>query len=162
MQIREFRRGDEPALWKVFFSAIHGTAAAYYNQEQINAWAPAEMDQSRWAERMHGIAPFVAEDQGTIVGYADVQPDGYIDHFFVAATSARQGVGSLLMQRIHEAATAQNIDSLYSNVSLAARPFFEHWGFHVEAAQRVEARGVEMDNFRMRKSLRQDSTQNPG
>jgi hypothetical protein len=39
---------------------------------------------------MQGIRPFVAEDEGHIVGYADIQPSGYIDHFFVAGGHARR------------------------------------------------------------------------
>ena len=100
-----------------------------------------------------GIKPFVAEEDGKLIGYADVQADGYIDHFFVAAAANRRGVGSVLMRRIHEAAAERHLPELYAQVSLAARAFFEHWGFVVEQEQRVEARGVPMTNFLMRKTL---------
>lgn len=153
MEVREFRPGDESALHKVFFSAIHGTASANYTPEQVNVWAPAEYDRERWAERMRGIAPFVAEDSGAIVGYADLQADGYIDHFFVAASAGRRGVGSALMRRIDATAAERGIAGLYSNVSLTARPFFEHWGFAVEQEQHPSVNGVSMTNFLMRKSL---------
>lgn len=153
VQIRAFRDDDPPALWEVFHAAIHGTASADYTQEQLDAWSPAAIDQERWAERMRGIAPFVAEEAGKIIGYADVQDDGYIDHFFVAPAAGRRGVGSVLMRRIHERAAERGLTSLNSNVSITARPFFEHWGFVVEAEQRPIARGVPMTNFLMRKML---------
>ena len=153
LQVRAFRDADAPALHEVFYSAIHGTASADYTPEQVEAWAPAEIDQARWAERMREIAPFVAEEDGRIIGYADVQADGYIDHFFVAATAGRRGVGSALMRQIHTTAAERAIAALYSNVSITARPFFEHWGFIVEAEQRPVARGVPMTNYRMRKVL---------
>ena len=149
--IRRYRPGEEPALWQVYFSAIHKVASADYTPEQINAWAPSDVDPRQWAERMRGIAPFVAERDGTIVGYADVQTDGCIDHFFVSPTVARQGVGSLLMQRIHEAALSHGTKSLFAEVSITARPFFEKWGFEVEETQTVLIRGVALDNFKMRK-----------
>ena len=151
--IRAFRDDDPPALQEVFYSAIHGTASADYTQEQIEAWAPAEVDAGRWAERMRGIAPFVAEEAGRIVGYADVQADGYIDHFFVAAAAGRRGVGSALMRQIHATAAERGIGALYSQVSMTARPFFEHWGFTVEAEQQPITRGVTMTNYLMRKAL---------
>lgn len=153
LQVRAFREGDAPALHEVFYSAIHGTASADYTPEQVEAWAPAEFDQAAWAGRMRGIAPFVAEEDGRIVGYADVQPDGYIDHFFVAASAGRRGVGSALMRQIHAAAAERGIGAFYSNVSITARPFFAHWGFVVEAEQRPVARGVPMTNYLMRKKL---------
>src|SRR5512139_3557853 len=107
MIIRDFRIGDEMALHAVFFSAIRQTASRDYSREQIEAWAPEVFDRDVWTQRMRGIRPFVVEDAGEIVAYADVQPDGSIDHFFVSGSRARQGIGSMLMQRLHEAARAQ-------------------------------------------------------
>jgi putative acetyltransferase len=150
--IREYRAGDAEALWAVYFSAIHHVAAADYSEEQIDAWAPANIDPSEWSKRVSGIAPFVAERDGSIVGYADVQQSGYIDHFFVAAGATRQGVGSLLMDRIHFTALSAGLQSLFSDVSITARPFFEHWGFEIEGRQNLVVNGVSLANFRMRKS----------
>jgi putative acetyltransferase len=153
LMIRQFRDEDAPSLWRVYHSAIHGTAARDYSLEQIDAWAPASFDAEKWAARMRGINPFVAERNGEIVGYADVQPDGYIDHFFVAAVAARQGVGSRLMEEIHCTAEAQRLASLFAHVSITARPFFELWRFRVEREQTLVVSNVELKNFLMRKLL---------
>jgi putative acetyltransferase len=150
--IRSYRTEDDADLWAVFHSAIHEVAAADYTREQVAAWAPAGFDPSKWSERMRGIAPFVAERDGTIVGYADVQENGYIDHFFVAGAVVRQGIGSRLMQSIHAKAVASGLESLFSDVSITAKPFFERWGFIVEKQQEVTVRGITLTNFRMRKS----------
>ncbi len=151
--IRCFRPGEESALWEVFHSAVHSIASKDYSAEQVDAWSPANPDLARWAKRIRGINPFVAERAGVVVGYADVQADGYIDHFFVSAAAARQGVGSALMRKLHEAAGQRNISALFSNVSLTARPFFEQWGFVTLARQSVSARGVFLENVSMKKSL---------
>ncbi|MBP6110529.1 MAG: GNAT family N-acetyltransferase, partial [Rhodocyclaceae bacterium] len=89
MKIRRFGIGDELALHRVFFSAIHDIAVHDYTPEQIDAWAPANIDAEKWADRMRGINPFVAEMDGEIVGYADVQSSGLIDHFFVSGAHPR-------------------------------------------------------------------------
>lgn len=149
--IRRYRPDDAEDLWAVYYSAIHEVAAADYSMEQLDAWAPASFDSSKWAERMRGIAPFVAEGDGAIVGYADVQTNGYIDHFFVAGGAARQGVGSRLMGHIHSVAVAIGVESLFSDVSLTAKPFFEHWDFEIERQQSLAVRGVSLANLRMRK-----------
>jgi len=149
MVIRAFQPSDAPALWRVFYSAIHDIAAADYTPEQIAAWAPADRDIAQWQLRMEGIKPFVAEIDGQIAGYADLQADGYLDHFYVAAAFARQGVGSALMRRILEQADARRLDRLYSQVSITARPFFARFGFQVEATQQISVRGVLLNNFRM-------------
>lgn len=148
-----FQPGDESALWEVFHSAVHSIASKSYSEEQVNAWSPANPDPAKWAERVRGINPFVAKRAGVIVGYTDVQADGYIDHFFVSAAAARQGVGSALMRKLHEAAVQGNISTLFSNVSLTAQPFFEKWGFVILSRQSVSTGAVKMENFSMTKLL---------
>ena len=102
MKIRRFSNGDEISLFSVFLSSVHTLASHYYTQEQIDAWAPTDIDPEQWANHMKELRPFVVEVDGEIAGYADLQPNGYIDHFFVSGTYPRQGVGTLLMNRIHE------------------------------------------------------------
>jgi putative acetyltransferase len=153
MNIRDFRIGDEMALRAVFFSAVRQTASGDYSREQIEAWAPEVFDRDDWTQRMRAIRPFVVEDAGEIVAYADVQPDGYIDHFFVSGSRARQGIGSMLMLRIHEAARAQAIGELTSNVSRTAQPLFERFGFVVVEYRSPVTRGVVIPNAFMKKTL---------
>ncbi len=93
IEIRPYHPSDAPALWEVYYSAIRQTAAADYTPEQVAAWAPESFDEDLWADRLAGINPFVAEIANVIVGYADVQPNGYIDHFFVKGAFNRQGCG---------------------------------------------------------------------
>ena len=154
MEIRQFRIGDEIALFQVFYSAIHKIASRDYTADQIDAWAPADLDQALWAEHLRNLRPFVAESDGKIVGYADIQPNGYIDHFFVSGTHPRQGIGTLLMNRIHEEARFLGIDELTSDVSMTAEPFFELHGFHVVRRGFPILRGITLQNALMQKNLK--------
>jgi putative acetyltransferase len=153
MRIRAFQMGDEPALFRVYHSAIHMIACKDYTAEQVQAWAPPELDQDLWCERMRGISPFVAQDGDEIVGYADLQPSGYIDHFFVSGRHPRRGIGALLMHRIHNEATALRLSELTSDVSRTAEPFFVHYGFSVTERREPVLRGVIIPNAFMRKQL---------
>lgn len=153
MIIRRFQEGEEGPLRQVFLSAVHGTASRDYRPDQVEAWAPVSVDPEAWTGRIRAIRPFVAEEGGVILGYADLQPDGYIDHFFVAAEAGGNGVGSALMGRLVETALERGIPALHSEVSLTARAFFSRWGFEVEAAQTVVKRGVPLENFRMRRPM---------
>lgn len=153
MLVRAFHVGDEPDLHEVFLSAIHGIAIKDYTTEQVNAWAPESVDPALWADRMRGIAPFVVEHDGKPIAYADIQPSGYMDHFYVSAPFARQGVGSKLMHRIHDEAATKGINLLTSHVSRTARPFFRHWGFSIVEERQPVVRGVVIPNALMRKEL---------
>ncbi|GAB3074028.1 GNAT family N-acetyltransferase [Bordetella muralis] len=153
MKIRRFRQGDEAALFRVYFTAIHDVAAGDYSSEQVEAWAPPDLDMDLWANRIQGIQPFVVEIDGEIVGYADVQQDGYIDHFFVSGAHQRQGIGARLMARIHEEAESLGLTELTANVSKTAEPFFSLYGFRVIARRFPVIRGVTLQNALMRKEL---------
>jgi putative acetyltransferase len=83
------------------------------------------------------------------VGYADLQPNGYIDHFFVAGNHARQGVGQRLMNHLIEQAAVRDISRLEVQASRTAEPFFIRNGFTVVARQQVTVRGVSMPNALM-------------
>ena len=154
MNIRRFQPGEEFALFEVFYSAIHLIARNDYSKEQLNAWAPLDFDRERWVDRINGINPFVAEINGKPVGYADIQPNGYIDHFFVSGYHSRQGIGKTLMQSIHSEAMRLNLTELTSNVSQTAQPFFDRFGFVVVDRNNPIIRGVELQNALMRKELR--------
>jgi putative acetyltransferase len=153
MNIRRFQTGEELALFEVYYSAIHLIASNDYSAEQLNAWAPLNLDRELWVNRIRGIDPFVAEIDGQPVGYADVQQNGYIDHFFVSGHHPRKGVGKALMQVIHNEAKCLSVKELTSDVSLTAQPFFERFGFVVVEQRKPVVRGIEIPNALMRKSL---------
>lgn len=149
LMIRPFRPGDEPALHAVFYSAVHGIAVARYSPEQLEAWAPADYDTAQWAERIRRNQPFIAEIDGQPVGYADLQANGDVDHFFVAAAYARQGIGQRLMNHILGQAAQRGLSRVQAHVSLNAEPFFARNGFAVMARQTVNVRGMSLNNALM-------------
>jgi putative acetyltransferase len=153
LHIRSFRANDAPALRDVFFSSVHALASRDYSPAQLAAWAPLAYDADAWAARLQANQPFVAEIGGRPVGFADVQPSGYIDQFFVDGAHAGRGVGQALMACIVEEATRHGIGTLTAQVSLRAEPFFTRHGFEVEARQVVERQGVSLRNARMRRVL---------
>lgn len=140
-------------MFRVYFTAIRNTASRDYTPEQIEAWAPQDLDATLWAERIRGIDPFVVEREGEIVAYADVQPSGYIDHFFVSGACSRQGIGTGLMKRLHEEAKRLGLAELTSDVSRTAEPFFALHGFEVVERRFPVRRGVTIPNALMRKRL---------
>lgn len=153
MHIRDFHIGDEASLYRVHHSAVHRIAARDYTPRQLNAWAPAEPDHAAWMIKMRALRPFVAEIDGVIAGYADLQPSGYIVHFFVSADFPRQGVGRALMDRIHEKAAHLGVTELTSDVSKTAQPFFARFGFEIVEQRFPVRQGVTIPNALMRKTL---------
>ena len=84
MNIRKYCHGEEKELMEIFKSSINMNAIKHYKKAQLQSWAPKDMDYKVWEKRIEGIKPYVLLDQDVIVAYADLQDNGYIDHFFVA------------------------------------------------------------------------------
>lgn len=157
MHIRPSRPDEALDLLRIFQTAVRVTAAGDYTAEQIEAWAPAPITAERaqrWSERIAALAPFVVETDGAVAGYADLQADGQIDHFFVSPTHARRGVGAALMRHLLGLAAERKLEHVYADVSRTAQPFFARFGFEVLEQRRPIVRGVEVPNARMSKRLR--------
>ena len=154
IRVRRFRAGDEAALFEIFHSAVHRIAVADYTPRQIEAWAPRTLDALAWRDAMRTLAPFVVLRGEQPVGYADLQGNGYIDHFFVSGHHPRQGIGGLLMARLEAEAERRHLQAMCADVSRTAEPFFARYGFEVVERRSRRLRGEELANAYMRKLLR--------
>ncbi|MBD3242003.1 MAG: GNAT family N-acetyltransferase [Chitinivibrionales bacterium] len=92
MVVRRYEPGDEGALWQLYHDTTHIVNGRDYTPEQCERWAPAIPDIARWTERIRDRNPFVAELDGTIVGFAELLSDGEIDFFYVHHEHQREGV----------------------------------------------------------------------
>ena len=153
MLVRKYRPGEEPELWQLFFHTIRTVNLGDYTAEQVRVWAPDDVDPERWRARIEGIRPWVCVEGDVIVGYADLQDSGYIDHFFVHQAWQRRGVGRRLMETIEAEALSRQIPELSAEVSVTARPFFEAFGFTVVEVKDTAVGSVVMRNFAMARSL---------
>ena len=153
MQIRKYRPGEEAELWHLFHDSVRHIDTALYTSAQLNAWSPDHVDMAKWRARIRSISPFVVEHNSQLIGYADVQATGLVDHFYVHHLWQRKRVGTLLMQILLEVAKQDAIDPLFADVSIAAKPFFESWGFHVEREQWVQIDKQVLKNYRMSRIL---------
>ena len=156
-RIEEFREEYVSELRQVFFSSVHENARDYYNEDQLNAWAPEHYDRVAWQERILRIRPFVCFSDSILVGYSDIQADGYIDHFFVRGGYSGKGIGKALMGKLIETAERKKIKRLYSEVSLSAQRFFQRNGFRIVRKQTVEKQGLFLENAIMERILDESS-----
>jgi len=149
MEVRKYRKGEEEELWKLFYSTVHNINIRDYDKHQIAAWTPDDLDINIVIQKFREIDPFVVIREEKIIAYADIQADGYIDHFYCHHESQRQGVGSALFATLENEARENGISEMYSNVSITARPFFEAMGFSVEQEQVIQIQNQKLKNYRM-------------
>lgn len=147
--IRAYQPADLDALMTLFACSVRQIASRDYAPAQIEAWAPLTPDRAAWAARLSARPTLVAQRDGAIAGFSDLEADGHIDMMFVHPQHEGRGVAGALLAHIVGLARNQGLSRLYTEASLTARPFFERNGFIMLSAQDVELRGQTFRNFRM-------------
>lgn len=153
MKVREYQPTDAPQLWALFFNTVRKVNVRHYSQAQVEAWAPSEFSMEVWCTKLEKMKPFVAELDGVVVGYTDLQESGLIDHFFCHHDYQGMGIGRKLMCHVLSLAAQRRLEYVFSEVSITARPFYERFGFTVVKEQTIEVRGQTLNNFVMEKRL---------
>ncbi|MEZ9625460.1 GNAT family N-acetyltransferase [Aliivibrio fischeri] len=151
--IKTYQEENASALWDLFFNTVRKVNRKDYSNEQVTAWAPESFDTDVWKNKMQSLNPFIAEIDGVIVGYSDLQDDGLIDHFFCHYQHQGKGVGSTLMTHILQLAKERKLPRVYSHVSITAKPFYERFGFTVVKTQRIDVRGEQLINYVMERQI---------
>jgi len=148
--IRDFIAADAPAMAQLYFESARRLGARCYSPAQVTAWAPAPADPATVVARAgDGRHTLVAVCDGAVAGYADLEPDGHIDHLYVHPDVAGRGVGASLIEAVLARARAAGIDRLHVEASENARPLFERLGFRVAHRSDFDVRGVAIHNYAM-------------
>jgi len=153
IEIRGYAASDASALTSLFRSSVREIASRDYTASQILGWAPDWIDEMRFGQRCASRTTWVAEVEGRIAGFSDLEPDGHVDMLYVHPDFQRRGVARALLKHIEEAARTAALRRLHTEASITARPVFEAMGFRTIVPQTVTIRGVSMTNYRMEKWL---------
>ena len=156
MELRPYRDEDKVPTREIFERAVRLTASRDYSDEQIEAWAPSEIDTDEmraWADAREKARTIVAVENGDPVGFSDLVDGRLLDMLYVEPRVGRRGVASALLKEVLRLAREGGAEVLETDASITARPFFEHHGFAVVQEQIPTVRGVAMVNFRMRRPL---------
>lgn len=153
MQVRRYKPGEEEELWQLYHDTTHLITGEVYTKEQVNRWAPHDKNMNEWKERIKKKNPFVAVQDGKILGFAELEADGHIDYFYAHHQWQGKGVGGMLYTAIEKEAISQKIPRLYADVSVLAKGFFLKQGFKVLVEQNNIICGAPAPNFKMEKKL---------
>ena len=153
IELRRYRPEEAAATLAVFRAAVRTTALADYSPLQVQAWAPDLIDATAWAERCAAIATWVADVDGEVVGFVDLNAEGLIDMLYVHPAHGGRGIGSDLLEEVERQARDLGLPELSAHVSATALAVFLRRGFRVVRPQSVERRGVAFRNFVMAKRL---------
>ncbi len=153
MLIRPYQPADTEQIVHLYFNTVHTISRQHYTEEEVNAWAPEILDPVRWAARYRTRITFVAEENATVAGFAELEPNGHIDCFYCHHAYQRQGVGTQLYKRLEAEARSLGLVRLFTEASITAKPFFEQIGFQTTHQNQIARGSVILINFSMEKYL---------
>jgi len=153
IRVRGYEAEDAPEIARLFYETVRSVNRAHYSDEQLAAWAPEVPDARRWHERMSARLTLVAEEEGEVVGFAELEGDGHLDMLYVRKDAVGRGVGLRLYEAVEREALDRGHGRITTEASITARPFFERRGFRLVREQTVRRCNVELINFVMEKDV---------
>ena len=146
MLIRNYQSSDCQKAIDLFYDTVHTVNAKNYDEKQLSAWAPKDVDLTKWNQSLMNNFCLVAEINGEIVGFGDITQDGYLDHLYVHKDFQGQGIASMLCDRLEAIS-----DEIITHASITAKGFFLKRRYQVINKQTVVRREIELVNYVMKK-----------
>lgn len=147
MVIRKYQPSDCKELTELFYHTVHTINAKDYTKEQLDVWATGQVNLEEWNQRFQEHYSVVAEGNGVLTGFGDIDETGYLDHLYVHADYQRKGIAAALCRELEQAVSGK----IVTHASITAKPFFEKRGYQVVREQQVERQGIFLTNFVMEK-----------
>lgn len=153
MNIRMYRSEDCKEIVELFYNTVHSVNAKDYNEVQLDAWAPKDINISKWDKSLLEHYSIVIEDNSIIIGFGDLDINGYFDRLYVHKDYQGAYVATRILNEIEKYAQENEIKVITTHSSITAKPFFEKQGYKVVKEQVVERKGQILKNFIMEKTL---------
>lgn len=145
MIIREYQPSDCKELAELFYNTVHTVNARDYTKEQLEVWATGMVDLEGWNQSLQENYSIVALDDKLIIGFGDIDKNGYLNRLYVHKDYQGKGVATAICDRLEKKVRKKVI----THSSITARCFFEKRGYKVIKEQYVERKGIMLENFVM-------------
>ncbi len=153
IQIRDYIPSDCSKIADLFHDSIHAIPNSVYSSKQKKAWAPTPPNYALWKERLAKKKPFVATVGSKIIGFIELEEDGYIDCLYVHKEHQHEGIASALLSFVRNVAHERGNKILYVEASKVALPFFQRHGFKLKSENTVFLRGQTLVSYLMTTEL---------
>lgn len=100
---------DCAAMAELFYNTVHTINAGDYTDEQLSAWATGNIDLAVWNCSFLEHNTLIAESDGIVVGFADMDKTGYLDRLYVHRDFQRRGIATALINELERRARKAGI-----------------------------------------------------
>lgn len=152
--IRDLEQSNLEETYKLFYNTVMNINKRDYDSKQRSVWAPQNIDFESWRDSFNNKLALVMLVNHEIVGFADVDQDGYIDRFYVHYKFQNMSVGKTLLEALEKEAIKRfSCVSFTTYSSITALPFFERFNYEIEHENIVIRNDVELTNYYMKKEI---------
>lgn len=131
MTARRFRPGEEAELWQIYHDTTHAINGEYYTRGcKLLGGLPTTRIR-RNGQRVRSRDPLVAEEDGYLLGFAELEIGGHIDYFYCHRRWQRKCVGTELCRALEGEARCLGMPALHAEVNVPAKPFSLSMGFDI-------------------------------
>ena len=135
MIIRKYQPSDSQELARLFYDTVHTINARDYNQEQLNVWATRNIDLEKWNQSFLKHYTVVAVDEKIIIGFGDIDKNGYLDHLYVHKDYQGRGVATAICDKLEQVVNGKKVVH----------------GYKIIKEQKVIRNGISLINYLMEK-----------
>lgn len=154
ISFRKATLADIQEIKDLFANTVLTVNRKDYTEEETADWAACGERPGHWERLVNDLHFIVATNaEGHIIGFAAIRHDGYLHSLFTHKDHQRQGVATRLLRLMESHAMANGAKTITSEVSITARPFFEHNGYAVVSEQKAQAHKLRLTNYKMAKNL---------
>ena len=146
MEIREYKSSDCNEIADLFYNTVHFINSKDYTEDQLNVWATGNINIDEWNKSFLNNYTLIAEENGIIIGFGDIDDEGYLDRLYVHKDYQNIGVATALCDRLEK---KYEVERITTHASITAKSFFEKRGYRVVKKQFVERNGVRLINYIM-------------
>lgn len=146
MHLRNYQPDDCRILAELFYHTVHTINIKDYSEDQVRVWADGNIDMNQWNASFLSHYTVIAEIDGIIVGFGDMDNTGYLDRLYVHPNFQRKGIASAICNVLEQSAAPLKITT---HASLTARGFFEKRGYRVIKKQQVQRQKIFLANYVM-------------
>ena len=147
MKLRRYEASDCKETRDLFYNTVHFVNSKDYSKKELDAWARKEVDLEDWNESLSNNYCVVATENEVIVGFGDINKEGYLDHLFVHKDYQRMRIGSCICEALEKSIRGKII----TQSSITALPFFLKRGYKIIKEQRIIRKGTILTNYLMEK-----------
>ncbi len=147
MIIRPYQPSDCQEMAELFYQTVHTINAKDYNKQQLDVWATGQIDLPLWNQSFLNNYSIIAQEDGKIVGFGDIDQTGYLNRLYVHKDYQRKGIATAICDALEQKISGK----VYCQASITAKPFFEQRGYKTVQKQQVQRQGIFLTNFIMEK-----------